>query len=280
MTKSISPLRYPGGKTNLYKYTKRLIAHNDLIGCTYVEPYAGGCGLAIQLLHTNIVNSIILNDIDRSIYAFWKTVLDNNEYLIDKINSTPITIDEWYKQKEIQNDKINADLFELGFSTLFLNRTNFSGVIKAGPIGGYKQNGNYKLNCRFNKDDIIKRIKLVHSYREKIHFYNNDAIEFFDILNDLNLDNVFIFLDPPYFEKGPGLYTSFYTEEDHINLANHVSNLNYNWIVTYDNADRIKEIYNEYQFQHKEYSLRYSAQKKYKGTEIMFYSNDITPVTF
>lgn len=280
MTRTLSPLRYPGGKTKLYKYTKKLIEHNNLIGCAYAEPYAGGCGLALQLLHTNIVDNIILNDIDRSIYAFWRTVLDRSEELIEKINTTPITIDEWQKQKEIQENKCNADLFELGFSTLFLNRTNFSGIIKAGPIGGYKQSGKYKLDCRFNKENTIKKLKLIYNYKEQIQFYNEDAIDFFEILNAKNQDNLFIFLDPPYFEKGPGLYTNFYTEEDHISLANHVANLNHNWIVTYDNVDRIKEIYDEYDFNHNEYSLRYSAKNKYEGTEIMFYSNNLVPISF
>lgn len=280
MARTLSPLRYPGGKTKLYKYTKKLIEHNDLLGCTYVEPFAGGCGLAIQLLHTNIVNRIILNDIDRSIYAFWKTVLDDNKKLINKILNTPITIDEWHKQKKIQNNKLDANLFELGFSTLFLNRTNFSGVMKAGPIGGYNQDGTNKLDCRFNKKDIIRKLELIYAYRNQIQFYNEDAIDFFKILNEMNQDNLFIFLDPPYFEKGPGLYTNFYTEEDHKKLAHQVSNLNHNWIVTYDNVDKIKEIYREYDLDFNEYSLRYSAQKKYKGTEIMFYSNNLIPINF
>lgn len=280
MARTLSPLRYPGGKSNLYKYTCKLIKQNNLEGCTYVEPYAGGCGLALQLLHTGVVKNITLNDIDRSIYAFWKAVLDNKDELINKLNNTSITMDEWYKQKEIQNNKATADLFELGFSTIFLNRTNFSGIIKAGPIGGYNQKGKYKLDCRFNVKNIIKRIELIHSYREQIQFYNKDAVEFFNTLNNLDLDEVFIFLDPPYFEKGPGLYTNFYTEEDHIILANHVANLNHYWVVTYDNVDRIKEIYSEYKFNYNEYSLNYSAHKKYKGTEIMFYSNNLVPVSF
>lgn len=278
MARTLSPLRYPGGKTQLYKYIKKLINHNNLEGYTYVEPFAGGCGLAIQLLHTNVVNNIILNDIDRSVYAFWRTVLDNSEKLIGKIMDTPITIEEWHRQKEIQDNKLDTDLFELGFSTLFLNRTNFSGIVKAGPIGGLNQDGANKLDCRFNKKDIIKKIRLVHNYREQIQFYNMDAIDFFEILNKINQDELFIFLDPPYFENGPGLYTNFYTEEDHANLAKHVSNLNHNWIVTYDNVNKIKEIYKKYNYT--EYSLRYSANNKYKGIEIMFYSNNLIPVSF
>ena len=280
MTRTLSPLRYPGGKTKLYRYTKKLIKNNNLEGCTYAEPFAGGGGLAIQLLYTGIVSNIILNDIDRSVYAFWITVIDNNEKLIEKVEKTEVTIDEWHNQKEIQNNKLEADLFELAFSTLFLNRTNFSGIIKAGPIGGLKQDGNYKLDSRFNKKSIINKLKLIHNYKNQIQFFNQDAIDFFKTLDEINPANLFIFLDPPYFEKGPGLYTNFYTEDDHIDLAAHITNLNHNWVVTYDNANRIKEIYGEYDLEHNEYSLRYSAQNKYKGTEIMFYSNSISPVVF
>lgn len=278
MSRNLTPLRYPGGKSKLYKYTKKLIKKNKLKGCTYAEGYAGGCGLALELLFKKDVNSIILNDIDRSIYAFWITVLNEGEKLIEKINSTEINMEEWYKQKEIQNNKEDASLYELGFSTFFLNRTNYSGIINAGPIGGYEQKGNYKLNCRFKKDDLIDKIKSIYDMRNSISFYNKDALDFLDILKNKNIDDLFIFLDPPYFEKGPGLYTNFYTESDHRELENYVNKLENNWVVTYDNADIIKKIYGKHK--HQEYTLHYSAKKVYKGTEVMFYSPKIVPVNF
>lgn len=280
MPRTVTPLRYPGGKSKLYNYIKKLIKENNLDGCTYAEPYAGGCGLAIELLLKKDVNNIILNDIDMSIYAFWISVLNDNERLIEKIKSSPVDIKEWHIQKEVQENKESADLFELGFSTLFLNRTNFSGIIKAGPIGGFKQDGKYKIDCRFNKTTTIKKLKKIYEHKEQIQFYNEDAFDFFKLLNQIEPENLFIFLDPPYFEKGPGLYTNFYIEKDHINLANHVTNLNHKWIVTYDNVERVKEIYSEYNLDYKEYSLNYSANNTYKGTEIMFYSDNMVPVSF
>lgn len=278
MRRTLSPLRYPGGKTKLFKYTRKLIEYNNIVGCSYVEPFAGGCGLALELLHAKVVDNIILNDIDKSIYSFWKGVLDYKEELVERINAIDITVDEWHVQKEIQENKVQADVFDLAFSTLFLNRTNRSGILNAGPIGGYNQSGNYKIDCRFNKSNIIYKLNLINSYREKMQFFNLDAIDFLTELKMINPNDVFIFFDPPYYVKGSGLYTNFYKKEDHQILANKIKELNYNWIVTYDNVEEIKEIYQD--FAQQEYSIDYSANKSYKGSEIMVYSNDIEYVSF
>ncbi|HHJ8567820.1 TPA: DNA adenine methylase, partial [Streptococcus pyogenes] len=199
--KNISPLRYPGGKSQVYDYVRELVIANDAI--TYIEPYMGGMGIALKLLLNNNVHKIMVNDYDKAIYAFWYSVLNYTEQLIEKINTTPITIDEWKLQREVQKNKNNCDdLLTLGFSTLFLNRTNRSGIIKAGVIGGLKQDGNYKLDCRFNKEKTIKKIKLIASYKKQIKLYNMDAEKFIR-LNITKTKNSFTFFDPPYYTKGP-----------------------------------------------------------------------------
>ena len=271
-----SPLRYPGGKTKLYKYTKELIRLNNLSGCTYVEPFAGGCGLSLQLLYDNVVSKLVLNDIDTSIYSFWNTVLNNASELCKKIQTTEVTIDEWKLQKNIQNKEDIVTEFELAYSTLFLNRTNRSGIISAGPIGGYEQTGNYTLDCRFNKKDIINKIMKISSNKKKIHFYNLDAEIFIKNIVSRQKQKTFIFLDPPYFAKGPELYTNFYNEDNHTSLRNTTSKINKHWIVTYDNVNKIKELYSDYHIE--EYNINYSAQKVYKGKEIMIYSKKIAPI--
>ncbi|ENV4673974.1 DNA adenine methylase, partial [Streptococcus pyogenes] len=195
--KNISPLRYPGGKSQVYDYVRELVIANDAI--TYIEPYMGGMGIALKLLLNNNVHKIMVNDYDKAIYAFWYSVLNYTEQLIEKINTTPITIDEWKLQREVQKNKNNCDdLLTLGFSTLFLNRTNRSGIIKAGVIGGLKQDGNYKLDCRFNKEKTIKKIKLIASYKKQIKLYNMDAEKFIR-LNITKTKNSFTFFDPPYY---------------------------------------------------------------------------------
>ncbi|MGL4388214.1 MAG: DNA adenine methylase [Brevinema sp.] len=159
---SPSPLRYPGGKSSTFPMVSDIILSNDLQGCHYIEPYAGGSGLALLLLFKGIVSEIHLNDLDRSIWAFWNNVLNHKDAFIETIIATDVTIEEWHRQREIQLKKEIVDSFDLGFSSFFLNRTNRSGIIlKAGMIGGYKQNGNYKLDCRFNKNNLISKINKI-----------------------------------------------------------------------------------------------------------------------
>ncbi|MCB6703729.1 DNA adenine methylase [Streptococcus parasanguinis] len=269
--RSISPLRYPGGKTQVYEFVRELIELNG--STTYIEPYMGGMGIALKLILDNKVDKIMVNDYDKSIYAFWYSVLNYTDNLIHLIETTPISIEEWKNQRRIQDNKNSSkDLLALGFSTLFLNRTNRSGIIKAGVIGGLQQNGNYKLDCRFNKERIIQNIKLIASMREKIKLYNMDAEKFIR-LNISKTKNSFTFFDPPYYAKGPGLYTNFYNHEDHVSLSRTIKKhlKSKNWILTYDVVPEIFQMYNE--FRNEKYYLNYSVTKPSKGIEYIFYSD-------
>lgn len=271
--KTFSPLRYPGGKSRLFNDTSQLIINNNLQGCTYIEPFAGGSSLALELLYKGIVDKLVLNDFDPCIYAFWNSVLNNTDDLISLIKKTPISIDEWARQKKIHINHNHYSELEVGFSTLFLNRTNRSGILKAGPIGGKNQNGNNTLDCRFNKDDIIRRIELVKQHQSAINFYKYDARVFLKQIVSRQKRQCFIFFDPPYYEKGPGLYINFFTHADHLELSKYIKGINKSWILTYDNADEIRLMYEDEKIT--EYNLNYSAQRKYIGTELMYYSKDI-----
>lgn len=267
-----SPLRYPGGKNKTYNYVKHLCEMNDLT--TYIEPFAGGAAVALRLLINKDVNRIIINDYDRSIYAFWNTIKNHSEEFINRIIETPINMDEWYKQKDVQLNKDSADEIDLAFSTFFLNRTNRAGILKAGVIGGKNQNGNYKMDCRFNKDALIKRIELIATHSEQIHVCNLDAKDF--IMKEVKKTRKSLtFFDPPYYKKGPDLYTNFFEHDDHVELAKviHKQMRNRYWILTYDIADEIENMYNTYDT--KKYYLNYSIAKPTKGQEFMFFSNKI-----
>lgn len=276
--KTYSPLRYPGGKNRLTKYVEELITLKKLSKSTYVEPFCGGAAVALALLINGHVSNIIINDYDKSIYAFWYCVLNKCDKLVNKINNTNINIDEWYKQKEIQKNKQNVEILDLGFSTLFLNRTNRSGILKAGVIGGLKQEGSYKLDCRFNKKDIIDKIEFINKYKDSIKLYNLDTKDFIDEVINKKLDKkAFIFFDPPYYKKGACLYTNFYKHNDHILLANKIKEIKYHsWIVTYDNISAIKNMYKGYL--NEEYKLNYSAGRNYDGEEIIIYSKTLSRV--
>ena len=164
MNNNYSPLRYPGGKGRLIGLMKDVVNLNELNGGVYIEPYAGGAALALSLVMDGYMDHVVINDYDRSIFAFWQCVIHHTDELVDKILSTPITTEEWIKQRNIQRSKETISIIDLGFSTFFLNRTNRSGILKAGVIGGIAQNGTYKINARFNKETLVNRIQKVASY--------------------------------------------------------------------------------------------------------------------
>lgn len=269
-----SPLRYPGGKFKLYKFISRLVANNHC--STYIEPFAGGSAISLALLFEGVVKRVMINDYDFSIFCFWDSVLNRTDDLIKLIQVTPVTIDEWHRQKSIREKIYDNDPLKVGFSTFFLNRTNRSGIIdKAGPIGGQEQNGNYSIECRFNKEDLIERIIKISKYKDAIRLYNMDAMDFIEA-EITKTRNSFTFFDPPYYKKGRGLYTNFYNHGDHENLAKTIGSLmsNRKWIVTYDTATEIKEMYSNYDFL--TFNLSYTLQEKKSGSEYMFFSRKIS----
>ena len=268
-----SPLRYPGGKFKLYRFISALVSYNNC--STYIEPFAGGSAISFALLFNGVVKRVVINDYDYSIYCFWDSVLNKTEDFIKLIQNTPVTLEEWHKQKLIREKVYDNDPLKVGFSTFYLNRTNRSGIIdKAGPIGGLGQTGKFPIDCRFNKEELIKRILKISKYKESIRLYNMDAMDFAE-LEITKTRNSFTFFDPPYYKKGRELYTNFYTHGDHENLAKTIIHLmgKRKWIVTYDTAKEIKNLYSR--FDMITFSLSYTLQEKKSGIEYMFFSKKI-----
>lgn len=269
-----SPLRYPGGKNKLSTFLAKLCIDNNING-HYVEPYSGGASVALFLLLEGYVSKITINDKDRSIYAFWHSVLNKTKQLCELIENTEITIEEWRKQKEIQLNKNKADLLELGFSTFFLNRTNRSGIISAGVIGGIEQNGNYLMDCRFNKQDLIQRINLIAKKKKSIRLYKKDAIKLIEKIQSEAIDeNVIFYFDPPYYLKASSLYMNHYQEYDHKEVSDKIKSIQkIKWIVSYDNVPEINKLY--LGISKKEYSFKHTVYNSRDGQEVLFFSHNI-----
>ncbi len=271
MSAFYSPLRYPGGKNCIFPFFSKLFYENQLIGIQYAEPYAGGAGLALRLLFEGYVDQIYINDFDKSIFAFWKTIIDRPDEFCRWIDDVEISIENWKKYRVLQMQGKNISYFELAKSTFFLNRTNVSGIIKGGVIGGLEQKGKYKIDARFNKTDLIDRIKKIESVKSRISVSNIDGIRFIEKI-DKRKEEIFIYLDPPYFQKGADLYMNFYSKEDHKRLSKKVNKLINKWIVTYDNHDFILNLYAERRkVGHK---LSQSASNRI-GDELFIFSNKI-----
>lgn len=267
-----SPLRYPGGKGKLAPYISTVIQANGFTNHCYVEPYAGGAGVAIQLLLTNIVPRIIINDLDFHVYAFWSSVIHENEKLCKLIAETPVTMESWYQQKAVHDDYQKHTTLEVGFSTFFLNRTNRSGILTGGIIGGKFQIGKYKIDARFNKTDLIKRIQSIGKRGASIEVFNEDALLLIQRLRAHSKSKYIFYFDPPYFKKGYLLYENSYQGKDHWDMAILIKSLSHPWMVTYDRQAEIEEMYDG--IASHQFDISYSAHlSRPRGLEVMFYGN-------
>ncbi|WP_303702986.1 DNA adenine methylase [Brevundimonas naejangsanensis] len=263
-----SPLRYPGGKARLSQYVAELLALNSMVGARYAEPYAGGAGVALTLLYREYVSHIHLNDLNRSVHAFWWAATHATDRLCARVLDCQLDIDEWQRQRAVQRAD-EPDVEDLAFSTLYMNRTNRSGVVRGGVIGGLKQDGPWKMDARFNRADIVKRIEKVGNFASRITISRLDALEFLKSGLPPESTPTLVYLDPPYFKKADKLYDNHYKAEDHVSLASAVASIPHRWIVSYDCHDEICDLYKAYTQQ--QFGISYSAGPVAKGKEVMIF---------
>lgn len=266
-----SPLRYPGGKSKLYGLVESIISQYSDVVDTYVEPFAGGAAIALKLLQNNRVKKVIINDINIGIYSFWDSVCNQTDNFLKLLYDTKINIENYELQKQIYENEKRASL-ELGFATFFLNRTNFSGVLEAGPIGGYNQTGKYLIDARFNKIELSKKIQKIAQFSPNIAIFNLDILDFIKQIGKKKR-KIFTYFDPPYFLKGKALYTNFLEKEDHLMIYNEIKKIKTPWLLTYDNVPEISDIYKQYK--QYEFNLSYTVNSiaNRKGSELLVSSD-------
>ena len=270
-----TPLRYPGGKAKLAAYVKALMRENALLDGEYVEPYAGGAAIALELLFHEYVSRIHINDVSKPVYAFWKSVLVDTEEFCRRISKVPLTVAAWDKQKAILENPANYEDIDLGFATFFLNRTNRSGILNGGIIGGRDQTGPWKIDARYNAKELIHRVQSIAGMKSRIKLTRLDALNLLKGGVGRWPEKTLIYLDPPYYAKGRDLYYHFYDEKDHASVAGFVLTgiTRQHWIVSYDNAPPIRDLYRP--ARHVVYSIGYSARKASQGSEVMFFCDDL-----
>ncbi len=270
-----SPLRYPGGKAPFAPFIAKVMEENDISGGHYLEPYAGGAGVALDLLFHGYASHIHINDADPAVYAFWVSVTRYSPALLKLLEDTPITIEEWFKWRSVLREEREASLVERGFATLFMNRTNRSGILKAGVIGGKNQDGSYKLDARFKKEIVAARIEEVANRADNITVHCEDSLQLLNRCSEFLPKRSLIYLDPPYYVKGKGLYRNYYQHADHVAIAKTIQckSFEWPWVVSYDNAEEICSMYEI--SRSLSYGLNYTAQRRYVGNEVMFFSQNI-----
>lgn len=269
-----TPLRYPGGKQRVWPFVADLMKANNLDGGNYVEPYAGGAGIALELLMSGIASKLYLNDSSYPVYAFWRSVVEDSEQLCKKISRASITVKEWKLQKDILTNYRRYSRLEVGYSMFYLNRCNRSGILSAGLIGGLEQKGNYKMDARFTRVELIRRIQAIARFRSQIIVRNMDAESFLRGCVSKLPGKTLVYCDPPYFQKGNRLYLDHYEEKDHKRIARYVqSHLKKKWIVSYDRAGPILSFYK--MRRSLIYRLQYNAGNVYRGAEVFFFSDNL-----
>lgn len=268
-----TPLRYPGGKAKLTWLFRDLLRLNNFKNAVYIEPYAGGAGIGLELLLRNEVSCIYINDLNLGVYSFWYAVLHETEDLCKRIAECSLNIDVWKEQKATIAAMSSTYSIELAFAFFYLNRTNRSGIINGGVIGGHQQNGNYKMDARFNKTALIDRIKRIAIEKGRISLTNLDAELFIKTNSIINNPESITYIDPPYFKQGKRLYDNFYTESDHARIANSISTMKGAWILSYDKNVTIEDLYKSYNT--RALKVGYSATKRTLGNELLFFSNSL-----
>ncbi len=266
-----SPLRYPGGKSSIANFLAQIIEQNKLSGCTYYEPFAGGAGAALHLLRKGVVSEIYLNDYNPRITTFWRSVLDESDRFAKKILSVPVSVAEWKRQLCVSERGDASKPFELGFSTFYLNRCNHSGgLVGSAPIGGYRQTGEWKINARFYRKALAKRVSMIAQKRKQIHISNEDAIKFLvkELPRGRGRKQAFVYLDPPYHSNGNRLYRDFYEDCDHRQLACYVRRYRIlKWVMSYDDVPPIEKMYTTCAISR--LPIQYSFQRKRQTQELL-----------
>lgn len=266
-----SPLRYPGGKASLAGFFNAIIARRGLN--TYVEPYAGGAGAAVELLLTDSVSRIVINDLDPAIYCFWHSITYDSDAFLDRLTDTPLTLVEWRRQQEIYRSRDQTDSLAFGFATFYLNRTNRSGVMNAGVVGGQSQDGKYRIDARYDKDSLIKRIQAIAAQRHRIKVTNEDGAA--AIRKAFRLKGALVYADPPYYSKGSFLYLNSFDDAKHEKLASVLNAYpGHNWVLTYDDHEVIRQLYADRK--HFNFQLHYSAHRRTQVAELMVVSDSLS----
>ncbi len=274
MNRYKSPLRYPGGKQRLAPFIAEIMAESNLVGGEYAEPFAGGAGVAIELLLNGTASRVHLNDKSLPVYCFWRSILTKTAEFCTRISRASMTLKEWRRQKEILRHPHDHIQLDIGFSLFYLNRCNRSGIPTGGMIGGVDQTGNWKMDARFPRNELIRRIELIAEKRKFISVKNWDAEQFIKQYIPKLPRKTLVYCDPPYFHKSERLYLNRYTPEDHARLARTIQkHIKRPWLVSYDSVPQIVEHYSERRSF--TYDLQYNAARAYKGTEIFFFSDSV-----
>lgn len=260
----LSPLRYPGAKRRLAHYVQEVIRLNGLAPKLFVEPFAGGASVALQLLQDGLVDKVALGEKDTLVASFWKTVFSEPDWLIGQLERVTVNLETWDRFRS----RIPPTRRERALACIFLNRTSFSGILAptSGPLGGRRQASKYKIDCRFPVATLAKRIRQCAALGDRVLFvHRGDWAATLRRAESEGLDDgdVFFYFDPPFYRNAERLYRCYFSDDEHRALHERATSLRHPWLMSYDPATFIIDLYNSNGDGPKHVDLLYSAS----GTE-------------
>jgi DNA adenine methylase len=278
MKPTVTPLRYPGGKSRLLGYVEKFLMLNHISPDIVCEPYAGAASISVGLLQRGIVNSAHICEKDPLIVAYWNAIKFHFDDFVESIKAVEVSMDTWFAFKKYLSEDSDKrfSVTELALAFLFYNRTNYSGIIKGGPLGGKSQKSKYKLGCRFNKTKIIEKLVGLNKIAENVQIIRGDGLEFMkEESRNMSWENKFFYVDPPFYRVGKDLYREFFKDEDHINLADFLADLESPWLLSYDDSDFIRNLYREKK--NARIYTDYQANFLKKSESELLFSNRVIP---
>lgn len=239
-----SPFRYPGGKTWLIPTVRQWLKQENKTAKELIEPFAGGGIVSLTTAFEKLAVHITMVELDEEIAAVWEAILNGkNKWLADKIYSYDLT--HVNVKSELENP--NKKLQDIAFCTILKNRVFHGGIIAKGS-GMIKNGENGKgINSRWYPKTLRDRILAIGHVKDKIDFIRGDAFKVIE--QNLNNQNAYFFIDPPYTIAGKRLYTYF--DIDHERLFELTAQLQGKFMLTYDDTPEIRQLAKKYNLQYR-----------------------------
>jgi DNA adenine methylase len=276
----VALIRYPGSKEKLTdpiwaKFPDQ-IKHelwSNSKQWEYREPFFGAGAIGFKVLRRLSPKcGVWLNDIDPGMVCLWETVRQDPEGLIDRLSQFVPTV-EWFELFKREDGRTDLPAAQIGFRKLALHRMSFSGLgwMAGGPIGGKDQaNALYKVDCRWTPETMKDEIRKLHKRIRPFGSYRFTNLDFAALIEDAPRE-CFIYLDPPYYEKGPALYKHSMDDNAHHRLADLLQKTEATWVLSYDDHPFVRSLYSWAHFEpiSLTYTMASTNKKRPKNGEVI-----------
>lgn len=234
-----SPFRYPGGKTWFVPRLREWLRSQPQRPHLLIELFTGGGIVSLTAVFENLVDAALMVELDEEIAAVWQTILDGEaEWLASRI----LTFD-MSKENALRELKTKRTVTkQRAFQTILKNRTFHGGILASGA--GFLKHGEAGkgVRSRWYPATLARRLREIHLTRDRLSFEHGDAFQTVEHYKEN--EEVVFFIDPPYTAGGKQAGRRLYThcDVDHEALFAACEHIHGDFIMTYDNAEEVREL--------------------------------------